>query len=267
MPKAHFASLAASFKVSLIYCANQIVAQPIFQPFKVSIPLGILGALLLGGCSALPKLPSMPSLPVEYTDHIKRSSKHMGIYSHVEKTNQESPTPQYKLRVEGNSLVPTLDVERYFMEEAQHTCEDIKPTKPLHIIEQQKKITNTWQGSVYEIVGTFRCEEPPKENTPPAPPPSSLVPYDFSTIEKKISTETKETSTTKKVHKKKRTKKPLSKGCNCNPANKNPETTTPIPAKPNQQNPTQPPSPTPTPTIKLPAAPATPTLAPNSRAT
>ncbi len=243
-----------AYSASLYDRATQTTAQTVIK-FML---LGGVGSVLLGGCSALQKLPVLPSPPPKYVDHLKRSAKHIGIYSHVEKTNQDANKPhQYQLRVEGNSLVPTLDVERYFQEEAQHTCDALTPIKPLHIIEQQKKITNTWQGSVYEIIGTFKCEELAKESPPPVSPPSSLPLFDFSLIEKKSSTESKTTSKTKKINKKRVNKKRKSKGCNCNPADKTPAT----PSEPAKSAPS---NALPRP---LPATPTPPALAPNSRAT
>lgn len=165
------------------------------------LPHGILGTLaLLTGCT----------VPPQYVEHLDRASRHMGIKSTVELSNENPNT--FRLRVEGNSMVPTIDVERTFDEETQKKCQSQTPIKPPHILTKQSQIINTWQGGVYEVNATFRCEEVVQPQPEPATqplPPSTLQPYNFPvapapTKEEKRPKKKSNTHTKKKA-----------KGCNC----------------------------------------------------
>jgi hypothetical protein len=131
---------------------------------------------------------SVSACTSHYMDHIDRTSEHIGISSTVE-VKEESPD-RIRLRVEGNSLVPTLDAERVFDETMHRYCETHhevdQPERVPAVFERRTQLTNTWRGSVFEVIGTFHCvahlaDEPhprvePTPSTFPLPPLEVLVP-------------------------------------------------------------------------------------------
>lgn len=149
-------------------------------------------------------------------EHYERATRHVGITSKVEQ-NADDPNT-FHLRVEGNTIIPTIDVERTYDEELKKYCDTQAPGKPPRSLTRQTQIINTWAGGTYEVTGTFRCELPP----PPSPipstmplPPSSMppgftLPVDPPPAEKpkpKTPPAKPKTPTSKKKTKK--------KGCNC----------------------------------------------------